>query len=83
MVAFFTKLFEQTDGTFALDVQQVIEDDTGAVVICAATATATRDGRALAWRAAHLWRIEEQNVLRNSSSGTATAAPWFSAASFP
>ena len=56
VVAFFTKLFELTDGTFALAVQQVIADDTGAVVIV--NATATRDGQALAWRAAHLWRIE-------------------------
>jgi len=45
-----------TGGTFALDIERVIADDTSAVVIC--TTTASRDGTSYAVRTAHLWTIE-------------------------
>lgn len=43
-------------GTFALDIERVIADDTSAVVIC--NTTGTRDGTSYAFRSAHLWSIE-------------------------
>ncbi len=45
-----------TGGTFALDIEQIIADDTRAVVIC--NTTGTRDGSSYAFRSAHLWTIE-------------------------
>ncbi len=55
VVAFFTKLFEVTGGSFALDVQRIVADDAGAVVV--SNATATRDGKSYAWAITHVWEI--------------------------
>lgn len=46
-----------TGGTFALDIEHIVADDTGAVVIC--RTTGTRDGTCYAFRSAHLWTIED------------------------
>jgi ketosteroid isomerase-like protein len=67
VVAFFTKLVEVSAGTFSLDVQRIIADDTGAVVV--ANAAATRDGVSYAWRITHVWDIAD---------GRATALSIFS-----
>ncbi len=56
VLALLGKVSALTDGTFALDIERVIADDSGAVVIC--NATAVRDGRSYAYRAAHVYRIE-------------------------
>ena len=57
VVAFFTKLVEVTGGSFTLDVQQIIADDTGAVVV--SNAAATRDGVPYAWTITHVWEITD------------------------
>ena len=55
VVAFLTKLFEVTGGSFTLDVQRIVADDTGAVVV--SNAAATRDGVAHSWVITHVWEI--------------------------
>jgi ketosteroid isomerase-like protein len=67
VVAFFTKLIEVTGGSFTLDVQRILADDTGAVVV--SKATATRDGVSHAWTITHVWDIAQ---------GKATALTIFS-----
>jgi ketosteroid isomerase-like protein len=57
VVAYFTKLFELTGGTFALDVQRIVADDAGAVAVC--NATSTRDGVSFAWQIAHVWDMTD------------------------
>lgn len=55
VVAFFTKLFEVTGGSFALDIERIVADDTGAVVV--STATATRNGVSHTWGITHVWEV--------------------------
>ena len=55
VVAYFTKLFELSGGTFKLENQRIIANDTGAAVI--SDASAARDGRSYAWQIVHVWEI--------------------------
>lgn len=45
-----------TDGTFALDVEHVVADDTSAAVVC--KNTGSRNGTSYAFRSVHLWKIQ-------------------------
>ena len=57
VVAFFIKLVEVTGGSFTLDVQRIVADDTGAVVV--SNAAATRDGVPYAWTITHVLEITD------------------------
>jgi uncharacterized protein len=52
---FFGRLIGLTDGTFRLDVEQILANDTHGTVLC--TAYAARDNRELVMREVHSWRL--------------------------
>jgi ketosteroid isomerase-like protein len=58
---FFGLLAERSSGTFALEVEDVLGGDRYVSVIV--TEQGTRNGRALAGRHAHLWRVENGKAV--------------------
>ena len=60
VVGFFTKLFELTSGTFALDLKRMIVDDNGVVAIV--SASGQREGKSYTWEYAHVWEIKDGKV---------------------
>jgi ketosteroid isomerase-like protein len=57
VVGFFGRLVEVTNGTFRLDVEQYLANDTHGAVLC--TAYAARDNRELVMREVHTWRLAD------------------------
>lgn len=60
VVGFFTKIFELTSGTFALDVKRMIVDDNGVVAIV--SGSGQRDGKSYSWENAHVWEVKDGKV---------------------
>jgi uncharacterized protein len=57
VMAFFTRLIELTEGTFRLDIHDVLANDTHGVVLV--TAHAERDGLPISVREANIWHLAD------------------------
>ncbi|HXW44220.1 MAG TPA: nuclear transport factor 2 family protein [Streptosporangiaceae bacterium] len=62
---FFGRLLGLTDGTFRLDVEQILANDTHGVVLV--TAYAARDNRELVMPEVHVWRLADGKATEHRS----------------
>jgi ketosteroid isomerase-like protein len=63
VVGFFGMLAERSDGTFNLDVHDILDNGDDKVVVLV-TENATRNGDSVAFEAVHVWRMEDGLATR-------------------